>query len=246
MMITKKISLFLLLGLLVACQSDGFLFGTGKIIREYREIGDFSKVRIKSVVDVIITQDTINRVVVEAGEKMLPRIKTQVKYDELIIEDQNKIRWLNPYDRPVIHLSVKELIQITPDEACYVSSTNALTGKEIGINYLCDYAECNLILDCGIVYFWNVSANIGYLNLSGQVDIGRFWNYGVCHIDARNLKSKEVLIENHSLGDSYVSPDSILRVGIYNDGNVFYNHQPLQIDTIEVFTGNGQLIYTGQ
>ena len=59
--------------------------GTGKVITEIRTPSDFTRVELHDNINLIITQDSINKISVEGGEKILPNIQTKFVDNKLII-----------------------------------------------------------------------------------------------------------------------------------------------------------------
>ena len=63
--------------------------GTGKNISEIRALPAFAKIYLKDNVNVIITQGSTQEVKVEAGEKLVPLIRTRVDTGTLFISNDN-------------------------------------------------------------------------------------------------------------------------------------------------------------
>ena len=59
--------------------------GTGKVIKSEREVKDFKSIVLKSGIDLILTQDTLEKVLVETDENLQKIIKTEVADGELKI-----------------------------------------------------------------------------------------------------------------------------------------------------------------
>ena len=97
-----------------SCQKSGDCFkSTGSIIKETRIINDFDTIIARENVDIILTQDTVNSVVVEAGEKIISGITTNVVDRQLEIDNTNTCNWVRSYDKPmVVHIHVKNLRKI--------------------------------------------------------------------------------------------------------------------------------------
>ena len=65
--------------------------GNGNIIKDVREVGNFTAIASGGSWDVVISYSTDKTVVVEADENLLPYIKTEVEDGKLIIKSEKNI-----------------------------------------------------------------------------------------------------------------------------------------------------------
>src|SRR5690242_20273176 len=94
----KYISLcFVLCLLLFSCKKESLFDcfkSTGDIVTERRNIGTFTETIIYNNVNVIIVQDSLTYLEINAGENLLPLITTEIRNGKLIIENNNKCNWV--------------------------------------------------------------------------------------------------------------------------------------------------------
>src|SRR3972149_5567093 len=84
-----------------ACKKDkpDCFKSTGDLVREQREVGDFSSMEVYNNVNVVISQDTLNQVIIEAGENLLEEITTEINGATLVIRNNNKCNWVRSYKK---------------------------------------------------------------------------------------------------------------------------------------------------
>ena len=64
----------------------------------------------------------------------------------------------------------------------------------------------------------------------------------ISDLDARDLRAKNALIDNHSPLDCFINGTNIIYVSIFNSGNIYYVQEPLDLKDFNIHRGKGQLI----
>ena len=89
------------------------------------------------------------------------------------------------------------------NESCEVSNLGTLKGIELGITCASKLNEAKLNLDYSTIYYWNNFPCGGKLELSGTCTFLKIWNFALMQVDAKNLITNHVLVENSGkLGNS--------------------------------------------
>src|ERR1035438_2692627 len=109
---TFKIIMFRLslgfIGLSGCSKSGDCITSTGTIVQEERRVGDFDSINVQDYVNIILTQDSVNKVVVEAGQNIISGITTNVIHDVLYINNTLKCNWLRSYSKAInVYVSAK-------------------------------------------------------------------------------------------------------------------------------------------
>ena len=87
---------------------------TGPIEEEERVIDDFSKIELNQGINLILTQSTTKRLVVQAGKNLHGKITTIVDQGTLVIKNNNRCNWTRSYKKDInIYLNVSQLGTIT-------------------------------------------------------------------------------------------------------------------------------------
>ena len=84
------LSAFLLVGLLFNSCLYG-IKGSGKVVRNERQVSPFGAISVSAGLEVVLTQDTLVKVIVEADDNLQQIIKTEVSNGELKIYPKERI-----------------------------------------------------------------------------------------------------------------------------------------------------------
>jgi hypothetical protein len=227
---------------LAGCTKSGDCFtNTGTIITEERRVGDFDSISVQNYVNLILIQDSVNKVVVEAGQNVISGITTQVINNQLFIDNTLKCNWLRSYSKPInVYISVKHLEKIYYLGTGNITSTNTLRSEYLNLDIWGGCGSFDLNLD--------VNQGLFLLHL-GTVDITLHGNCNVCSIyqgDYGIFKCKDLTTEYHYItnkgsNDCFVNVSHYFQATINSIGNIYYTGNP---DTlIYSAKGEGKLIH---
>ncbi len=104
--------------------------GNGQVVKQERTVEPFSKLNTRSGWDVLITAGNTYELVVETDENLLEVVKTEVRSGELFIYSDTQIR---KSKKRVVHLTVKELEEISASGGADIKGTNTLTSDRLVI-----------------------------------------------------------------------------------------------------------------
>ena len=221
-------------------QGAGCLSGTGTIIQQERFVEDFDTIIANENPDIILTQDTVNRVIVEAGEKVIDGITTIVSNRQLQIDNHNSCNWVRSYDKPlIVHVHVKNLRKIWYLSAGNITSTNTLTPESLLIDIWGGCGSIDLSLN---VIQGNYYEHLGTadLTLRGRsvftsVVLGEFGFFQM-----KDLSTDYSYVANLGTNDCYVQVNKYLDATIRSIGSIYYTGAT---DTVKVhISGSGQVI----
>lgn len=160
----------------------------------------------------------------------------------LHFKNEYKGAFLHPKKNDVkIYVTVKDLKLIHADETCKIFSTNTLSGSDLGIIFAGKLNEASLDLNYQSVYYWNNFPCGGKLQLSGSCNELKIWNYALMSVDAQELISQNVFIENSSKGDCSVHAVQGIEYSIFGEGNILLTGQPIIHE--KIVTSSGKLIH---
>lgn len=132
----KALSYIFTIALLIfftgSCYLDNLdtITGNGKVVKQQRKVSDFSRLKVATGIDVIITQSDNTEVTVEADENLHDWIKTEVVNGVLKIYSDKNIRSAK---EKKVHVSYKKLNEIDISSAGDVSGANTLVTDELDI-----------------------------------------------------------------------------------------------------------------
>ena len=205
--------LFILISVnFISCKKDlGDCFtSTGKIIQEERSVQEFNYVSLNDNINLILTQDTVNKLIVEAGENIIENIITEFDKGHLTISNTMSCNWVRSYSKDInIYLSTISFDSLNYNSAGNVISTNTLNADSINIAVW----EGSGTIDI------DVETNLSRLEMHyGTADVlvhGISWltyiyaaSYGPFHCE--NLNSGNIYMKSRGTGDCYVRASKVL------------------------------------
>ena len=191
-------------------------------------------------VTVILTHDSSDKIVVEAGKNIISGITTEVVDRNLIIHNRNSCNWVRNYEKPInVYVSSKSLWKVWYESSGDLISKNTLSYDSIKIE---TWGGCGKIdLDLNIVSGYFIQ-NLGTSEfiLSGVC--------GICSIYAgeygpflcQDLSTAYCFINHSGSNDCWVKVSTTLGATVNSIGNIYYTGNP---DTLDItINGSGQVI----
>lgn len=198
--------------------------GNHNVVKQDRNVGNFSGVRVSTAIDVYLTQGEKTSVVVETDENIQEYLVTEVKNDVLNIY----------FDASVLSVEVKK-VYVTTKEINSLSTTSA--GDIFGQNPI---KTNNLKLNSSSagdikveVYAGFVDANLsssGDITLTGEADSMDASLSSAGDFNAYNFKVKQADVSASSAGnaDIWVTEKLIARAS--SAGDINYKGDPEYVD----------------
>ncbi len=224
-------SLLLMMLFIPACNKNGgeCISNTGKIITQERQVGDFDSISMNDNVNLILTQDTLNRVKVEAGENIIQGITTHVTDHLLVIHNQNTCNWLRSYHSPLnVYVSIKNLWKVIYNSSGNLTSTNAIGSDIFIVDAWGGCGTIDLKLNIKQGFFLQHMGTANFI-LQGRCNINSVYagDFGSFH--CKDLQTGYTFIKNYGSNDCYVVASRYLDATIGSLGNIYYTGDP---DTI--------------
>ncbi|MFZ6027125.1 MAG: head GIN domain-containing protein [Chloroflexota bacterium] len=243
----KKLFVFpLILLLALSLSACGMVRGSGRVIDEERSVGDFDKIMLAGIGEVILTQGEEISLKIEAEDNLMRYLKTEVHGDTLVLgtKEEYAMLALQPTRPLKFYITVTDLEAITVAGSGDVYADTLLEVKGMALTVL---GSGNIRLEQ--IETDDISVNItgsgeievdsltskaltttisgsGECSLEGEVTdqtvkitgSGSFWG--------RNLQSENasVLIAGSGDGEIHVRDD--LDVNIIGSGNLRYTGSP--------------------
>jgi hypothetical protein len=194
---------------------------------------DFKNIRIEDIFDILLVQDTLNKIILEGSENLLPHVKTVVQKDTLLIENSLRCNWLRDYEKVTLSVHFRELKHIVTLAPVNIISHDTLKVDTLRYFAIGEIGEADLILDCRYFRFDDSHSTLGLFKFRGKAGKSRFYvNYG-SSLDAMDLVSAQSDIYQETIGDIYVNVTEHLRVWIWGPGNVYYSGNPPLVEIME-------------
>lgn len=206
------------------CKKLG-LSANGPTVITDRAIQPFTKICLFDNIDLELTQDTVEKIRIEAGEQIQSIITTEFSGDSLLLKNKARGLMTNPDQKIIAHISIKTLNGISYQGSGDITCTNTITAPlfEVYSNTGAGNVYLNLnshILNSGI---YSESADFIF---EGHADSCYTYCSSRGTIDYRNFNTDKLLIDYSSVRDAYVNANRALYGNIFYVGNVFYKGNP--------------------
>jgi hypothetical protein len=231
LMIPAGISFLLLLSV-ISCNKNGKCFSTsGSVISQERPVMPFDSIDLGDNADLILTQDSITKITVEAGQNIISGITTEIVDRQLVIRNTNICNWLRSYQKPLnVYVSLDHLWKIYYNAAGNISTTNTFNIDSVKVEVWGGCGTIDLALNCKKGFFALNQGTADY-NLHGNCDVASVYVSGMGLFQAKNLVTHYCSVENKGTNDCYVNVSVSLNAIIENIGSIYYTGNPGQIVT---------------
>jgi hypothetical protein len=235
MSIISKIRILVLisLGVVMTCHFSCKKSGTncftnsGQVVREIRGVSGFDSIDLEDNVNLILKDDSVFKIEVEAGKNLLDGIITKVENRQLVIRNNNVCNWLRSYSDPInVYASVRNLSKIYYNSAGDISTINPITSGNFTVEIWGGAGVVDLNLDIhGYGHFFLQMGSADFV-LHGACNIVNLYggDYGL--IQAKNLQTDIAYVTNRGTNDIYVRARKLLDASIQSIGNIYYTGNP--------------------
>lgn len=241
----RGVLFFMIIGLLSAsCEKSAApdcFNNTGNIARTERTIEPFHNVLLKDNINLYLKKGIQHKLEVEAGANLLPKIKTDVNEDGLLVlQNENQCNWVRSYEKPInIYLTFVQLDSLEYRSIGDVNSEEVIDTESLNIQVREGSGKIKLELNAKYVY---ASLHYGTADivLSGYSFISYVYSASFGLIDNRDLLCQNVYVTNKSSNDLYLKVSGSLGATIENIGNIYYYGNPESLYFNKL--GTGELI----
>jgi hypothetical protein len=216
----------LFLGLLLHLSGQGIsvekIKGSGTLITQERPLNNFTNIQANGCYNLVITQDTFQKVVIKTDDNIMPYIKTEVSKGELKIFFSDRFRHYSPTSITV-YISSSLIEDIGLAGSGTIRSTNQLKSKRphysvsgsgsINLSVIAETIETSV-------------AGSGNIELKGSASSVKYNISGSGNINAIALTCPDVKVKISGSGDCFVNAGTSLDVNISGSGRVQYKGAP--------------------
>lgn len=242
----KKYFIILVSVLFFACDSEDAndCFQTaGSIIEQEIEVDFFNKILVHKDVELIVSQGTEQRVVIETGENLFNDVEVEVVDNQLVIKDNNGCNWIRDYGLTKAYVTVTEITEIRSATQYSITSIGTIQANELALiseshtneNYY-NTADFTLSIDCdelevvanGLSVF-DIDGTVDYMFLAFYAGNGKF--------EGENLQADEIRIFHRGTNDLIINPINKLTGELRSTGDVISVNEPPIVDVEQFYTG---------
>jgi len=223
---------------LIQCQTDECFNGVGSDEIMHKEIGYFRKINFNGMFDVMLVQDTVCFVEFEGGKNMLQYVKAENTDSILWIDNSNSCLFLKDYKKIKLSVHFNNIDEAAFYGPCKIRTLYPIT-DDFALIVPGQIADLDIELNNSNFFYYNNGNTGGNYIFRGKCTNCNLQGYYLARIDASQLITKTMIIENHSVVDYYVRSEETLHASIYNRGNIYYYNDPKVI--IDSIAGTGKV-----
>ncbi len=216
--------------------------GSGVLASESREVSGFDAIRLDGAGTLKITQGETETLTIEAEDNILPKLKSDVQGDTLVLGHQDRF-WQNTLiaTREITYtLTVKDLTSLTFNGAGNLDMADLETDSlTVIINGAGQVNIHDLVADSLLVRI----SGTGNVQLGGEVTEQTITIDGAGNVKAGDLRSASTTITFNGLANATVWATESLNVTINGGGTLNYYGSPTISQDI---IGAGQVNHMGE
>lgn len=232
--IFKPFTPTLIVAMVVLATSCGTrIEGSGNVISQTREVPAFTDIQADGSYNVVITQDSVQKVVVKTDDNIMPDVRTEVDGSTLRIYFADHHRNYNP-TQMTVYISSALFDDVNLSGSGNISSTNQLVSPSPKYSIS---GSGNIDMSIQSQSVETVISGLGNVDLGGEAITAKHTISGSGNVQALNLDSDFVTVSISGSGDCFVNADSTLNVTISGSGKVRYTGNP-QVTTNISGSGN--------
>ncbi|MBC7425149.1 MAG: DUF2807 domain-containing protein [Bacteroidia bacterium] len=203
-----------------------------------RKTESFTQIRVGEKFDVLLVQDTIEKVIITAGEHIVNGFSSEVKDGKLIVKNGNKANWVRHLKvRHKVEIHFIKIDKIEIEGAAHFTNKDTIVLPVLDIQHNgVEDAEFNIRIN----NFTCSGKKTGGIKLNGSAIIFSCSFEELSYFNGRDLYISDGYLTNYSVTPSYIYAEKKLELMNYGSGNIYYLNQPVSFDS-KIF-GTGQII----
>lgn len=191
-----------------------------------------------------LVPDTVNKIVLEAGENLLNQISIETSGNRLSIQNNNRCNFLRNYQKKITAtIHAQELNYINFEGSEPLTTLDTLRSNNFRMFIKDGAGSVTLLVNQS---YTSVVVGHGYgdFTISGYSDVAFLNCFTNSYCNAENLQVKNrLIVSSNTQGDMLISAEGIkLEAQTFRDGNIICKGQPSDVEFKQ--SGNGKLIYT--
>ncbi|MFD2603663.1 head GIN domain-containing protein [Flavobacterium sp. AG291] len=220
---------------LTAQENKITVVGNGKIVKQKRDISDFSKISVTGSFQVSLTSGDTGKISLEGDENILQIIDTQVNNGTLIIATHsNKTIKPSRNNKVTIKVPYKLLDNIALNGCGTITSKGTLKGHKLKV-MLDGPGHIDITTDQNELIAWVLGS--GDIKIDGTAKQFECKIVGAGTVNAYDLSARQVTAAISGSGDAKVNSSYALKGRIAGNGTIAFAGQPQETDL--KYMGNG-------
>lgn len=202
--------------------------GSGHIIKETREIGEFNEIKVSGGIDVILTQGDKQPLTIEGDDNLISYIETQIKENTLVISRSQTKKNFKPTKSIKVYITTPDLQSIEASSASDIQSNSFWKVEHMNIK-LSSASDLNLEIEATELQLKASSASD--VSLSGNVDTFIASFSSASDLDGKHLQVKKANLSASGASSLSVSVEEELTYRISGASDLTYYGDPIIISS---------------
>jgi len=216
------------------------LKSNGKQIDVHRNLGLFNKIVLEDNINLTLSQDTVNELVLNVPENLANFVVTDVKDNVLYIHNDNKCNWLRSFKIKInVFIKTRDLQNIDCNGSGYVKSEGFIEKDYFEI----DVNDASSVIDMMLkTKSFKIKLNNGPsdIHINGYTEYSSVYDAGSGNIFMQNFDTKITDIRSIGTGKCYVKASDYLSATLEYAGDINYYGDPAHVYLID--NGEGEII----
>jgi hypothetical protein len=227
------------LALLFSCSPKDCLEGSGAESEKTIQTGYFKEVNVNGIFEVYLVQDTSYYISFKGGSNMVEQSNATNTDSVVWMDNNSSCYFLKDYQKVKAYIHFNDIEAIHLKESCSVKTEKPVTDV-ITITAESILNDVDIELNTEHFFFYNHKTNAGVYKFKGWCNNCAILGYYSGKVDASNLNTNSMYIENHSAIDCSVRAQETVHAKIFSKGNIFvYGKPEIFVDSV---AGSGKVI----
>lgn len=232
--------LFLMFYVFTSCEKTGVTKSESDISKKII-LNPFGEIVVNDIFEIELRNDTAFTVEVTGKESIVEKLSFDIDNDTLYLTDDNSLKWLPDYQPVKVIVSFPDISGIILRSPSEIYSEDTLRITSLSLISAGGFFEGDLTVDAFSISLVTSTDDFGHFTLRGKAENSDLKFFGSVTVDAGELKAKNAIIRNYSIGHCNVFAEETLAVWLGHTGNIYYQGSPEQI-TIQSMNSSGRLI----
>lgn len=245
-MIKETIYWFLCLAcffLLHACKKENertCFKNAGTYAKWEKNIPPFDVLTINGDFDLMLIQDTINKIIVEGGKNLIPFLTYKYNENQLTLFNKNRCNFLRNYKHRIwVTLHFTSFKKLLFKDAGTIQNKDTLNFNILELLNDNSSGSVNLTLKAKEIYT-KIIIGTADIKLNGTVEYSYAYNGSFGLIDLSNLYTSDALCYNNGTGAIKIYSNYLLKIQLDGTGNVYVYGNPANLQIYN--TGKGKVL----
>ena len=220
-----------------SCKKSGCLESAGARVTTSRTAGTIREIRLYDNIHLLLKQDTLESINIEAGKNLEPFIETVLDKGVLTIRNKIDCSWLrDPSESTHVSVSVVQLEKLHYEGSGNVRSANTLKSKSISFYSELGAGNIEVSLQAEQTLSYIMDENADFI-FHGSSNI--MWSYTNSRgtLDCSDFVVKKMIIEYGGVKDATIHVTEELDAILYHKGNLYYKGDPFVRRSVQHSTG---------